>query len=74
MDLNTIKKKLNKSGSGSYQTVDEVLRDLRLVWTNCLSFNAEGSDIYETAQTLSKLTDKLVAVRSEYYFQLLLSL
>ena len=58
-DLSTIKKKLN---SKEYATVTDVLTDIRLVWDNCCLYNAEESDIFVSAATLSEYTEALVKV------------
>jgi hypothetical protein len=35
---------LKGRGSGSYKTVKELLRDVNLVWTNCLAYNCQPQD------------------------------
>ena len=57
MDLTNCRDKLN---AGEYTTSDQALADLRLIWENCRLFNAEGSDIYETADALDAETQRLV--------------
>mmetsp|Transcript_308 Transcript_308/g.438 ORF Transcript_308/g.438 Transcript_308/m.438 type:complete len:218 (+) Transcript_308:156-809(+) len=52
MDLGTIKKKL--ASKTHYKDVYKVAEDVRLVWTNCMMYNADGSDFYILAQNLSK--------------------
>lgn len=61
MDLNTIKKNLNGS---IYTTVQDVLTDLRLIWSNCMTFNSDGSDIALLAEELSQLTEDSIMVKS----------
>ncbi|KAL7477933.1 hypothetical protein ACHAW6_003721 [Cyclotella cf. meneghiniana] len=51
MDLGTIKKKLEK---GKYMDAGECAGDIRLVWTNCMTYNADGSDFYLLAESFSK--------------------
>jgi len=51
MDLGTIKKKLEK---GKYADAGECAGDIRLVWTNCMTYNADGSDFYLLAESFSK--------------------
>ena len=59
MDLQTL-----KQGLGSkYDSVQQVYDDSRLIWSNCQRFNAEGSEIYETANKLAILTKSLFQVR-----------
>jgi hypothetical protein len=47
MDLGLIKKKLNE---GKYKTIHDAADDIRLIWKNCLAYNADGSDFYNLAQ------------------------
>ena len=61
-DLSTIKEQLNK-----YETVEECLADLRLVWANCRLFNSEGSDIADTADALGAELEEMVEVRIVLY-------
>jgi hypothetical protein len=42
MDLGTIKANLE---SGKYKTKEEVAADIRLVWTNCMLYNHDGSEV-----------------------------
>lgn len=52
MDLGTIKKKLR---ANAYENnTAEAIRDIRLVWRNCMEYNAPGSEIYDTAEELAK--------------------
>ena len=51
MDLGTIRKKLKK---GRYVDASSVAEDIRLVWTNCMTYNDDGSDFYRLAQSYSK--------------------
>ena len=43
MDLGTIKRRLER---GHYSTAHQVAEDIRLVWTNCMTYNADGSDFW----------------------------
>lgn len=52
MDITTWKKKIN-----DYTSVKEALDDLRLIWTNCCTFNAEGSEINNTALRIGVETE-----------------
>lgn len=40
MDLNTIRRNLNKN---SYENLEEVLDDIQLIWNNCKLYNEQGS-------------------------------
>mmetsp|Transcript_34621 Transcript_34621/g.73737 ORF Transcript_34621/g.73737 Transcript_34621/m.73737 type:complete len:314 (+) Transcript_34621:186-1127(+) len=51
MDLGTIKGKLDK---GKYADASECANDIRLVWRNCMTYNADGSDFYRLAESYSK--------------------
>jgi len=58
MDLGTIKTKLDQgkySGSGA---ADKFAADVRLVWTNAMTYNRPGSEIYTTADKLAKLFER----------------
>lgn len=39
MDLGTVKKNLNNN---SYETVEDCLMDIDLVWTNCKTYNKDN--------------------------------
>ena len=51
MDLGTIKKKLEK---GKYNSASDAASDVRLVWKNCMTYNADGSDFYKLADSYNK--------------------
>lgn len=51
MDLGQIKRKIEK---GEYSTLHDAAQDVRLVWNNCKAYNADGSDFYILADTMSK--------------------
>ena len=42
MDLGTIKNNLE---SNKYQNKEQVASDVRLVWTNCMLYNSDGSEV-----------------------------
>ena len=54
-----IKEQINK-----YETVEECLSDIRQVWENCRLFNAEGSEIFDTADSLHAELEEMVEVRA----------
>ena len=64
-DLNTIKTKLQ---SGSFSSLLHCLSDLRAIWNNCISFNADGSDISRTAKELTWHTEDLILVSQSAYY------
>ena len=43
MDLSTVNKYLNEE---KYQSIEEVLDDLQLIWDNCKIYNKKGSVIH----------------------------
>jgi hypothetical protein len=47
MDLGLVKRKINE---GKYKTIHEAAEDVRLIWKNCKTYNADGSDFYNLAQ------------------------
>lgn len=51
MDLGTVKRKMER---GLYETIEECAADIRLIWTNCKTYNADGSDFYLLAESFSK--------------------
>ena len=51
-DLGTIKKKLE---AGTYKDVDTVVKDIRLVWSNCMLYNRDGSEVSCTSPILYSL-------------------
>lgn len=53
MDLGTIKNKLDVKDGLGYQHVQEVCDDVRLVFSNAMTYNPEGSDVYVMSKTLS---------------------
>lgn len=55
MDMSTIKKKLKLN---NYNTIQDVMSDLHLVWSNCKLYNQEGSEIYLLAVSMEKACKK----------------
>jgi hypothetical protein len=51
MDLGLVKKNLN---DGKYKSIHEAANDVRLIWKNCMTYNADGSDFYVLAEGMSK--------------------
>lgn len=41
-DLGTIKKKLE---AGGYKDIETMVKDIRLVWSNCMLYNRDGSEV-----------------------------
>jgi len=57
IDLGTIKTKLAQQ---EYQTLEQFVADVRLVWSNCLTYNRPGSPICKVAQNLSQMFEDLL--------------
>jgi hypothetical protein len=57
MDISTIMSKLENN---KYDYVVEVIDDIQLIWDNCKTYNTEGSEIYEYAQTMEKYCDEII--------------
>lgn len=51
MDLGQVKKNIE---TNKYKSVQEAADDVRLIWKNCMTYNADGSDFYVLAQNMSK--------------------
>ena len=51
MDLGTVKKKIKNK---EYATLYKCAEDVRLVWSNCMTYNADGSDFFKLAEGLKK--------------------
>ncbi|GAQ85915.1 Transcription initiation factor TFIID [Klebsormidium nitens] len=54
MDLGTIKDKLDKKDGHSYRTPEEVAADVRLVFSNAMTYNQPGTDVHIMAEELNK--------------------
>ena len=54
MDLTTVKTKLDNN---EYGDAYAFASDMRLIWSNCLAYNPEGSEIRHYAQKLQSLFD-----------------
>ena len=54
MDLGTIKKKIKNK---EYTSLLQCGEDVKLIWKNCMTYNADGSDFYKLAQSLYKRWD-----------------
>jgi hypothetical protein len=50
-DLGTIKKNIQDR---NYKSIPKAAEDVRLVWSNCMTYNADGSDFFNLAKNLSK--------------------
>lgn len=66
MDLGTIKRNIeNNEYVKNTNTINEAIElcaaDIRLVWTNCLSYNQDGSDFYHLALTFARKFEDVYA-------------
>jgi len=63
MDLGQVKTNIENE---KYTTIHAAANDVRLVWKNCMQYNADGSDFYLLAQSLSKrFEDKYTKLMKE---------
>ena len=53
MDFSTIRNKLEQD---QYQSVEEALDDMQLIYDNCMLYNEEGCDIFRMAKRMEELT------------------
>lgn len=69
MDLQTIEERVRGERQGTdgdgmpcdrYQYVHEFVNDVNLVWSNCKLFNQIGSLIYRNAQSMERLSNRLL--------------
>jgi hypothetical protein len=51
MDLGSVKKKITDR---KYKTIHQAADDVRLVWSNCMTYNQDGSDFFLLAKNLNK--------------------
>ncbi|KAG7337073.1 bromodomain containing protein [Nitzschia inconspicua] len=67
MDLGTIKKNLKAK---KYSNVADVAHDVRLIWSNCMTYNANGSDFYELANVLNlKFEEKYKKLLTDFMIE-----
>ncbi|XP_059081440.1 protein polybromo-1-like isoform X3 [Tigriopus californicus] len=52
MDMNTINEKIKNA---QYKSEDDMISDMKQMFTNCRRYNEDGSDIYEDANVLEKV-------------------
>ncbi|KAL7716150.1 Bromodomain-containing protein [Entamoeba marina] len=55
MDISTIKQKLKDK---SYENVNEIIEDFRLIWNNAFTYNSQGSVVYKLAKDVSESFEK----------------
>ena len=57
MDLGTVKQRLD---DGDYESVEAWAEDIRLVWSNAMTFNLPGDDVHECAKALATSFDRML--------------
>ena len=57
MDLGTVRSNLLKN---KYESTEEFLNDIQLIWDNCKKYNQEGSGIFNIALKVEKHTEKAI--------------
>jgi len=62
MDLGTVSEKLSY---GEYESIDDFVADVRLIWSNALLYNPPGNEVHEMAQSLSNLFEKKISILYE---------
>lgn len=64
MDLGTIKRRLERN---QYDTAHQIAEDIRLVWHNCMTYNADGSDFWLLAKSYSRrFEDRYRKVKNDF--------
>lgn len=53
MDLGTIRDKMDAKDASAYKHVQDICDDIRLVFSNAMSYNQDGTDVHVMAKTLS---------------------
>jgi len=67
MDLGQIKRKIEKE---EYATLHDAAEHVRLVWENCKTYNADGSDFYLLAENMAKkFEDKFGKLLKELHIE-----
>ena len=65
MDLGTVSDKLSQTDislrRGPYADMSNFIRDIKLVWSNCKTYNTAGSDIWTLADEMEKEFEYLLA-------------
>jgi len=56
MDLGTVGTKL---ANDQYSSIDAFFDDVNLIWTNCMLYNADGSEVFKMAAAMQAETAKL---------------
>lgn len=57
MDFSTVKNKLE---NGKYSSAKDFEKDVKLIWTNCMLFNSDDSDLFKVAVRSNKAFEKVM--------------
>ncbi|XP_018424979.1 PREDICTED: E3 ubiquitin-protein ligase TRIM33 isoform X1 [Nanorana parkeri] len=69
MDLSTVKKKLQKKHSQHYQTPEDFVADVRLIFKNCERFNENDSEVAQAGKAVALyFEDKLPGIYPDRTF------
>ncbi|XP_060570139.1 E3 ubiquitin-protein ligase TRIM33-like isoform X2 [Ruditapes philippinarum] len=60
MDFGAIKCKLRRGHFAHYNSVEEFLSDIKLVFRNCFKYNSEKSDVYAVGKSVQNYFESLV--------------
>ncbi|XP_068214823.1 E3 ubiquitin-protein ligase TRIM33-like isoform X2 [Palaemon carinicauda] len=60
MALEIVKKKLVPDSSEHYDSLEEFVRDIRLIFKNCYEFNPKDTEIYQNAKILEEFFEQLL--------------
>lgn len=55
MDLGLVKRNID---AGLYSSIHDAANDVRLIWSNCLKYNEDGSEFSKIAKRLSKIFEE----------------
>eukprot|EP01036_Dinobryon_divergens_P032679 gene32679-42321_t len=56
MDLGTVKSKIE---SEKYSMIEDIAADIRLVFTNCMLYNKDGSEFYQLADKFARAFEEV---------------
>lgn len=60
MALEIVKKKLVPESNEHYDSLEEFVRDIRLIFKNCYEFNPKDTEIYQNAKILEEFFEQLL--------------
>ncbi len=76
MDLGTVQQRIFRQSyhTHQYETANEVIQDIRLVFANCRAFNLEDSQIGRAGEKLSNYFEELLQAQAPKVGRLLIDL